>query len=271
MAFLSFETSTQLAANATYDGAANGKVHDIADSGAADSSVSSFGIFVSSDQAGTAYIDSSFNGALWRVQGSVVVSAGVPADLSVPIRQRYYRVRYVNGGTATGAGNFAIHSSFLSASPSVAGAGGGGGGGAATIADGSDVAEGAKADAAYSGTGAASVISILKGIYAAIVGTLVTRRAQATITQTKYTFTAGQVQNIVPASATANGARILNFTSGAGYLMPGVTGTPASGAPSDYIPAMGTAGPGQYETPYAPVTGLQLVSVAAGDYTIETW
>jgi hypothetical protein len=44
--------------------------------------------------------------------------------------------------------------------------GGGGGGGAVTIADGSDVAEGAKADsAATSATGSWSIISLLKGIY----------------------------------------------------------------------------------------------------------
>ena len=41
--------------------------------------------------------------------------------------------------------------------------------GGVTIADGSDVAEGAKADSAYAGSGSASVVSILKGLYAAMV------------------------------------------------------------------------------------------------------
>ncbi|WP_027162335.1 hypothetical protein [Mesorhizobium sp. WSM1293] len=62
---------------------------------------------------------------------------------------------------------------FSSGNPlPTSGGGGGGGGGAATIADGADVAEGARADAAYAdGTGAAagSVIALLKGAYAALV------------------------------------------------------------------------------------------------------
>lgn len=44
---------------------------------------------------------------------------------------------------------------------------GSGSGGAATIADGDDVAEGAKADGAYAGSGSASLIAIVKGIYTA--------------------------------------------------------------------------------------------------------
>lgn len=50
----------------------------------------------------------------------------------------------------------------------------GGGGGAVTIADGADVAEGAKADAAYTGSGSASVVSILKGLYAGVTGSVPT-------------------------------------------------------------------------------------------------
>lgn len=45
----------------------------------------------------------------------------------------------------------------------------GGGGGAITIADGADIAEGAKADAAYAGSGSASVVALLKGNYNALV------------------------------------------------------------------------------------------------------
>ena len=48
----------------------------------------------------------------------------------------------------------------------IANGGGGGGGGAVTIADGADVTQGAKADAAYTGSGSASVVGVLKGIYA---------------------------------------------------------------------------------------------------------
>jgi hypothetical protein len=61
-------------------------------------------------------------------------------------------------------------------------AGGGGGGGAITAAinsyavgalqDGADATQGTKADAAYAGSGSATVVSILKGIYNALVAAL---------------------------------------------------------------------------------------------------
>jgi hypothetical protein len=44
------------------------------------------------------------------------------------------------------------------------GSGGGGGGGAVTVADGADAAEGATSDAAWSGSGAGTVVSVLKKI-----------------------------------------------------------------------------------------------------------
>jgi hypothetical protein len=44
--------------------------------------------------------------------------------------------------------------------------------GGVTVADGSDVTTGAKADAAYAGSGAASLVAILKGIYAGIVAAI---------------------------------------------------------------------------------------------------
>ena len=47
-----------------------------------------------------------------------------------------------------------------------------GGGGAVTIADGADVTQGAKADAAYAGSGAATLVALLKGIYNALVAAL---------------------------------------------------------------------------------------------------
>ena len=48
----------------------------------------------------------------------------------------------------------------------VGGGTGGGGGGAVTIASGADVTEGTAADAAFAGTGSATVVAALKGIYA---------------------------------------------------------------------------------------------------------
>lgn len=48
--------------------------------------------------------------------------------------------------------------------------GGGVGGGAVTVADGADVTQGALADAAYTGSGNASTIAVLKGIYSSVNG-----------------------------------------------------------------------------------------------------
>jgi hypothetical protein len=52
--------------------------------------------------------------------------------------------------------------------PVSGGGGGGGGGGAVTVANGADVTQGAIADAAWTGSGNATVVAALKGIYAAL-------------------------------------------------------------------------------------------------------
>lgn len=103
-----FVTSTQLAGGATFTGPAidtsdpmNGSGHD------------RIGAVVNTDQAGNLFIDGSFDGSTWRQQGTIAAVVNGAADLSVPLRMRYYRFRYVNGATQTGAGNFAIHASLL--------------------------------------------------------------------------------------------------------------------------------------------------------------
>jgi hypothetical protein len=104
-----FVTSTQLAASATFTGPAL----DLADPQVAGpDDQNRIGATANSDQTGTLYIDGSFDASTWRQAGSVAVAANVPSDLSVPIRYRYYRFRYINGATQTGAGNFAIHASL---------------------------------------------------------------------------------------------------------------------------------------------------------------
>jgi hypothetical protein len=50
--------------------------------------------------------------------------------------------------------------------------GGGGGGGAVSVSDGADVTQGAKADAAWSGTGAGSVVALLKALYGKLAAAL---------------------------------------------------------------------------------------------------
>ncbi len=116
MATIFFDTSTQLNAGATYTGGAGGTGFgaDMIWDATSISDSNRFGAQANSDQPGTLYIDGSFNAVAWRQAGSVAVTAGTPADLDVPVRFRYYRTRYVNGATQTGAGNFSIHSSFRS-------------------------------------------------------------------------------------------------------------------------------------------------------------
>lgn len=97
---------------------------------------------------------------------------------------------------------------------------------------------------------------------------------QGTPTQTTVTLVAATAQTIIAANANIRGARILNWIADGVYLANGTAGTPASGAPSDYIPAA-IAGPpvvpGQFEFAYAPVAGVRAVSATGGTLTVETW
>lgn len=90
-----------------------------------------------------------------------------------------------------------------SANPLPTTGGGGGGGGAVTIADGADVTEGAKADAAYAGSGAASVVAILKGVYTGIQGIITAINASAI---TGFATAANQVVPFTPAAPTVSTA-----------------------------------------------------------------
>lgn len=68
---------------------------------------------------------------------------------------------------------------------------GGAGGGAVTVADGANVAEGAKADAAYAGSGSASLIAINKGVYNLLAAPL-----PAAVTTAAPTYTTGTTNNL---------------------------------------------------------------------------
>jgi hypothetical protein len=91
-------------------GASNGQARDATVSEDSDR----FGAVVHTDQSGTLYIDGAYTRTApnWRQLGSVAVTAGVPADLDVPVRFPLLRTRFVNGATATTAAATAIHSSF---------------------------------------------------------------------------------------------------------------------------------------------------------------
>jgi len=89
--------------------------------------------------------------------------------------------------------------------------------------------------------------------------------------QVKVTLEAATAATILAASALRTGARVLNWTASPVYVIPGVVGTPASGAPSEYIPAAAAGVPGVWNCPYAPKAGLRAVGAGAGDLTITSY
>lgn len=95
--------------------------------------------------------------------------------------------------------------------------GGGGGGGAVTIADGADIALGAKADTAWSGTGSASAISIWKAIYGGLTDTSASlvkfdQTTPGTTNGVQVTNAVLAVDTVVKATATDRGT-IVGFTA----------------------------------------------------------
>jgi hypothetical protein len=123
-----------------------------------------------------------------------------------------------------------------------------GGGGAPTVIAGAD------------GTGAASANNPLP-VYS----------AQGLIASGPITLVAATAQTIIGAFAGRRGIRVLNWTASPVYIGEGTTGTPASGAGSDFIPAAASGVPGQWEPPYAPVNGLRAVGASAGGLTVTAW
>ena len=98
--------------------------------------------------------------------------------------------------------------------------GGGGGGGAVTIVDGGDVAEGSTADAVWSGSGAATVVSILKKLATNPAPVSVSGSITLAPTATRYDAVSSVLAYLgvaVPGTATSAAAwtiRKLDFTSG---------------------------------------------------------
>lgn len=98
-----------------------------------------------------------------------------------------------------------------------------------------------------------------------------TAPAPGTLATSKVTLVAATAATLFPANAAQIGCRILNWTAAPVYITPGTTGTPPNTAPSDYIPAAASGVPGQFESPYAPTTGMRAVGASAGDITVEIW
>ena len=91
---------------------------------------------------------------------------------------------------------------------------------------------------------------------------------------TKKTLLAGVAQTVVPLTRDLRGVRVLNWTASPVYLALGLSESgvvPASGAPSDVVPAAAAGLPGQYEAPFAPKQGLTALGASAGDLTVAVW
>ena len=168
-----------------------------------------------------------------------------------------------------------------------------GGGGAVTIADGADVTQGAKADAAYAGSGAATLVALLKGIYNALVAALpagtnligkvgidqTTNGTTNNVTIAPTSATAVGITPVVSGSAEAthvlkNGAGNLysvyatNQTSTPGFLtVVNATSAPADGAITPLacvpLPAGGNAALNYTVNPAVYSTGITAVITSA--------
>lgn len=118
------------------------------------------------------------------------------------------------------------------------GGGGGGSGGASTIADGADVAQGARADAAYTGSGSATIVSILKGVYAR----LTTNGALGSGADRSGSITAANTGQQVAAANTSRRAMAIQNTSSGDLFVNEVGGSAgAAGSAGTYtLPAGAT-------------------------------
>lgn len=90
----------------------------------------------------------------------------------------------------------------------------------AVIANGSDVTQGAIADSAYAGSGSASIIAILKGLYALLAATLTFKRLLGTTTVTGTSVTTSSTQ-IIAANASRKALLIINNSTQIVYINAG--------------------------------------------------
>jgi hypothetical protein len=107
---------------------------------------------------------------------TVFISSSQPSSESVDgvvitVGQQVYIPSSVSGCWIKGGGSCSIQETTVSFNTSSSSSSGGGGG-AATIADGADIAQGTTTDTAWSGTGSATIVSLLKATWTALTGNL---------------------------------------------------------------------------------------------------
>ncbi len=122
--------------------------------------------------------------------------------------------------------------------PIAGGGGGGGGGGAVTVADGADVSQGARADAAYGGTGAGTVVAILKGMFALLT---TNGRLGAGVDRSGSITAANTGQQVAAANTSRRAMAIQNTSSGDLFVNEVGQSAGAAGSAGTYtIPAGAT-------------------------------
>lgn len=85
------------------------------------------------------------------------------------------------------------------------------------------------------------------------------------------TLDAGVPQTILADAKVVEGVRLVNWTAAPVYVQFTNTGTPNAAAPSDFVPALASGVPGQYECPFGPAGGLRVVGASAGSLSAFVW
>lgn len=155
--------------------------------------------------------------ALWLLAclGAVPAFAqGVPANGTVQAC-----TYYATPPTYTDPGGGVYENQTCDATGNLRTTGTGGSGGAATIADGADTTQGAKADTAYAGSGAATVVSILKGLYGGITGPIpFGSNAIGSTYSFPYPFGAVPITASATGTTAATTATLVNVTGHTTYI-----------------------------------------------------
>ena len=121
------------------------------------------------------------------------------------------------------------------------------------VIDGADVTLGAKADAAYAGSGSASVIAALKGLYAVAVTPLANR--SGVVAQTSISVTNSSTALLTAAQFTNFEKICVSFTASTGVWVNWAGVAAVAAAPSEYLP------PGQCDS-WVGSTGFMPTSTA---------
>lgn len=89
------ETSTPLAASATFNGASR----DVGAASPGPVTYAYFSAMIYADQTGTATLERSNDGTNWTPAATAAIVASTPLTLQVPVVARYHRIVVENGGT----------------------------------------------------------------------------------------------------------------------------------------------------------------------------